>query len=102
MKKLLLICLLFIFASCGGKNNGTIETKKTSDQSPIEESLSVEEKKFVDKLLKLKTITQKALLKEILLIEDLKGNSLERLDNYLNIDCTITQGLCQIENKETL
>jgi len=102
MKKQLLICLLLIFASCGEKKDGTNKSKQTKDQSPIEGSLSVDEKKFIDKLLNLKSLSQKDLLKEILLIEDIRPDSLKKIDKYLIIDCTISQGMCQIAKGEKL
>lgn len=100
MKTCLLLLMVILATACGsGKGGGNSTSTKTD---PVKTELSVEEENLVKKLIEIKSISQKDLLKEVLMLESLRLESVHKLDAYLTINCSQSDGLCEITQKEEL
>ena len=97
MKHLIFFALVLSFVSCGGKG-GSSGTPSTT-QNSVEAALTVDEKNLINELTENNSMEQKKLLKIMLKYEKLQQVTFNKMDKYLNIDCSASQGICHITKK---
>ena len=97
MKHIIFLALVLSFVSCGGKG-GSSGAPSTS-QNSVEAGLTVDEKKLINELTENSSLEQKKFLKIILKYEKLQQVTFNKMDKYLNIDCSASQGICHITKK---
>jgi hypothetical protein len=98
MKKLVMLTLLTLLASCGksSSESGSPETKA----DPYRAYLNPEEGALRTNLVKKNMMTQKELVKILTEYQGLNRGTLITLDKFINIQCTGATGLCYVTEKE--
>jgi hypothetical protein len=62
-------------------------------------ALNSEEMNLLNELTDSSLVDQKKVLKILLKYEKLQSGTLKKLDQHINIDCSVAQGLCHITKK---
>lgn len=100
MKTFLLFMMVILATACGsGKGGGTNSSIKSE---PVKGELSSDERELVQKLIEVKSLPQKDLMKEFLKLETLSKETFKKFDAYLIINCSQSDGLCELTQKEEL
>lgn len=100
MKNLWAMIFLLFLVSCGSQSGSGDSSSQTS--SPVKVELSGVEKDFLKSLIEARQMPQKEFLKRLLRFETLSQKSFQAMDQFINLNCSEAQGLCEFSAKENL
>ncbi|HXH31899.1 MAG TPA: hypothetical protein VNJ01_13905 [Bacteriovoracaceae bacterium] len=100
MKNICMGFTLLTLVSCGSSSNGSEGLENR--ESPYQEStvLSREERVLINDLVQKHAHTQHELVKLILGHQKLDRGTLSKIDQYINVECIQSSGLCYVNKKD--
>jgi hypothetical protein len=101
MKNIFFLILTCAFLVSCGKEKTSSSSESNSEESPQQTlALSPQEKELVNNLLNKQSMDQKEFFYEIINFSSLSSQTIEKLDQLININCTQESGLCYFSTKE--
>lgn len=98
MKFLVTIIMITLLCSCGKSKEG--ENKLEDNTSNLSTELTQEESRLIEKLRVKGFMSERSVLGEIIKLQNINENIIEKLDIYLQINCL--KGECEITKKDNL